>query len=199
MGPQENTLKKVEAFASQAHHLQTRKYSPEPFILHPIRVTKICTQFTSELSVLAAALLHDVLEDTDCSKEALFRFLSSIMSADDAAMTLYLVDELTDVFTKNAFPRLNRRRRKLLELQRLEKTSAEAQTIKYADVIDNCSEIVDKDPEFAAVFLAECRQLLQKLNKGKKELRLRAFSLVENSIKKLKDSKHKENSTAELV
>ena len=79
------------------------------------------------------------------------------MTKEDASRTTSLVVELTDVYTKAAYPRWNRRKRKRKESERIQKTSSDSQTIKYADIIDNCKEIVEHDPDFAGLFLMECR------------------------------------------
>ncbi|MGN6617321.1 MAG: HD domain-containing protein [Ilyomonas sp.] len=57
-------IEKVQDFAGKAHAGQKRKYTPEPYIVHPVRVMQICKEYTSSILVLCAALLHDVLEDT---------------------------------------------------------------------------------------------------------------------------------------
>jgi (p)ppGpp synthase/HD superfamily hydrolase len=142
-------LEQVKEFADKAHGDQTRKYTPERYIVHPVRVMKHCQQYTSSTSVLAAALLHDVLEDTSVTQEELLNFLHTIMNETDAVQTLKLVVELTDVYTKTSYPGWNRKKRKQKEASRIEQTSPEAQTIKYADIIDNCKEITIQDPEFA--------------------------------------------------
>jgi hypothetical protein len=104
------------------------------------------------------------------------------MSTRDAERTISIVEELTDVYTKAAYPQFNRRRRKDLENQRLQHTSAEAQTIKYADIIDNGPETVKADPDFAKRFLFEYRTLLKKLTKGNGELRKTAIEIIDESI-----------------
>jgi (p)ppGpp synthase/HD superfamily hydrolase len=159
-------LENVRDFADKAHGDQTRKYSADRYIVHPVRVMELCQNHTNAQPVLAAALLHDVLEDTSVTKADLQRFLESVMKEDDAAQTLKLVVELTDVYTKDRYPRWNRRKRKITEAARIEKTSADSQTVKYADIIDNCREIVVQDPEFAGLFLFECKQLLKKIPHG---------------------------------
>ena len=159
-------LQKVRDFADNAHGDQTRKYSPERYIVHPVRVMELCQKHTDSLPVLAAALLHDVLEDTQVTRADLQRFLLAVMNEKDAAQTLNLVVELTDVYTKARYPRWNRRKRKNNEAARIKKTSPDSQTIKYADIIDNCREIVVQDPEFAGLFLFECKQLLMKIPLG---------------------------------
>ena len=83
------------------------------------------------------------------------------MTAEDATETIQLVVELTDIFTKQQHPRWNRKKRKIKEAERIQQTSGDSQTVKYADIIDNCREIVEHDPEFAFVFLRECKNLLK--------------------------------------
>lgn len=56
---------RAELYAKEKHGLQKRKISGEPYVNHPIRVRDIVKEFTQDEIVLCAALLHDVLEDTD--------------------------------------------------------------------------------------------------------------------------------------
>ena len=70
-----DVIEKVKAFAGEAHAGQIRKYTPEPYIVHPIRVMELCARYTLATPVLSAALLHDVLEDTEVSEKKLHRFL----------------------------------------------------------------------------------------------------------------------------
>lgn len=182
----ESILNTIIAFAEKAHGEQKRKYTPENYIVHPIRVMNICKRVTQDLCILSAAVLHDVLEDTPVQKSELENFLHSVMSSAMALRTLQLVVELTDIFVKKDYPQLNRRTRKAHELLRLEKTSPDSQTIKYADIIDNSLEIVKHDPGFARVFLYECRANLRQLNKGNQELYQEATQLVNSAIEELR-------------
>lgn len=182
----ETILKQVIAFADQAHGDQVRKYADERYIKHPIRVMKTCRRFGYSLPVLAAAILHDVLEDTAVQPEELDRFLLTVMDKADGYHTFKLTEELTDVYSKDNYPMMNRRKRKENEIMRLEKVSAEAQTIKYADIIDNAKDIAKNDAEFAPVFLRESRTLLGKMKKGNRELHQKAIEIVEKEMNKLK-------------
>ena len=115
-------LQQVKDFADRAHGEQMRRYSADRYIVHPERVMNIVSKYNTEIPVLAAALLHDVLKDTETTAEEINDFLQTLMSSEDAARTIKLVRELTDVYTKNAYPQWNRRKRKLREADRLEKS-----------------------------------------------------------------------------
>ncbi len=84
----EGVLKAFE-FANEAHK-GVRRRSGEPYILHPIAVAKIVVQ---EIGLgyksIAAALLHDVVEDTDYSTEDIERLFGSKIAS--------LVDGLTKI------------------------------------------------------------------------------------------------------
>ena len=182
----EATLNKITAFAENAHGDQQRKYADEKYIEHPLRVMTTCKDHGYSLPVLAAAILHDVLEDTDTTPTQIKEFLLTVMNERDASYTLDLVIQLTDVFTKHQYPRLNRRGRKTREATRMETISAEAQTVKYADIIDNAREIVEHDPDFAPVFLRECRSLVKRMKKGNKHLREKAIKVLEEEMERLR-------------
>ncbi|WP_373072934.1 bifunctional (p)ppGpp synthetase/guanosine-3',5'-bis(diphosphate) 3'-pyrophosphohydrolase [Sulfurimonas sp.] len=61
-------LENVLVYAIQAHEGQFRK-SGEPYIIHPILVAAIVASITNDISMAMAALLHDVVEDTDITIE----------------------------------------------------------------------------------------------------------------------------------
>lgn len=184
----DEVLEKIEAFAARAHAGQKRKYGAEHYIAHPVRVMELCRAYTDRLPLLAAALLHDVLEDTAISKEALRRFLLAEMPQAPAEATLHLVTELTDVYTKAKHPRWNRRQRKAKEARRIAQTSGDSQTIRYADIIDNCHGLARYDPEFAAVFLQECKGLLKHIPNGEPQLYQQAVKTVQDQLQQLKAS-----------
>src|SRR3954469_23818249 len=112
-------LEKIKDFADQAHGDQKRKYTPERYIVHPVRVMELCQRYTTARPLLAAALLHDVLEDTPVTTFQLHRFLALVLNEKEAAQTVQLVIELTDVYIKATFPRWNRRKRKAVEAARI--------------------------------------------------------------------------------
>lgn len=179
-------LEQIRDFADEAHGSQQRKYSTERYIVHPVRVMKICEEYDNRTEVLAAALLHDVLEDTPITEQELYRFLCDKLNPQQADNTLLLVIELTDVYTKKAYPEWNRKKRKQKETERLSHISPEAQTIKYADIIDNTNEIVVFDRQFAPKFLQECLHILKLAEKGNKSLRKIVTDRVLSELESLK-------------
>ncbi|AMG13683.1 bifunctional GTP diphosphokinase/guanosine-3',5'-bis pyrophosphate 3'-pyrophosphohydrolase [Vibrio vulnificus] len=68
--PQLEALRQSYVVARDAHEGQTRS-SGEPYIIHPVAVARILADMRLDVETLQAALLHDVIEDCDVSKEAL--------------------------------------------------------------------------------------------------------------------------------
>lgn len=153
-------------FMRGAHGQQLRKYTNELYSTHPTEVALIISEVypTQNSDTLrAAALLHDVLEDCPHVTEAILRYYFPNTVVD-------LVVELTDEYTKAAFPDLNRRERKHLELNRIANISANAQTVKVADCISNARSITQHDRVFSKVYMREMKLLSEVLTKAEPEL-----------------------------
>jgi (p)ppGpp synthase/HD superfamily hydrolase len=180
----EDILQRVTEFATAAHGEQRRKFVDEPYINHPVRVMQICREYNKPVEILVAALLHDVLEDTDTTAEEIYDFLLPLTGQRLSEAALNLTIELTDIYTKAKYPAWNRRKRLAKEAERISTVSSSAQTIKYADIIDNSLDIHNSQDDFAAKFLQECRSLLKVLTKGDNDLRQRAIETVEQCILK---------------
>ena len=183
----QDILEQIKDFADRAHGEQKRKYTPERYIVHPVRVMETCKEYTNDITILAAALLHDVLEDTPIIRDEMKTFLLTLVDPEKAERTVKLVEQLTDQFIHKNYPQWNRRKRKQKEAERLSKVSGEAQTIKYADIMDNSAEIINQDNDFAHVYLFECMAILKKIDKGDKRLYQRAVELLEKCIGQLKE------------
>lgn len=59
-------------FATKAHSGMTRKGTNIPYIVHPIEAAAIVAAMTDDEEVIAAAVLHDVLEDTEAAEDDLY-------------------------------------------------------------------------------------------------------------------------------
>jgi (p)ppGpp synthase/HD superfamily hydrolase len=145
-------VREALAFATAAHEGQVRKYIGVPYILHPIAVGRLTLRFGGDKEMVAAALLHDTLEDCDVTADELHgRF-----GADVAR----LVVELTDVSRPEDGPRAVR---KALDRAHTAAASPRAKTIKATDLIHNTGSIVRNDPRFARLYLEEKAALLEVL------------------------------------
>lgn len=156
-------------YAATAHGGQRRKYTNLPYITHPIEVMGIVRTVGHTEEMLAAAVLHDVVEDTASTLEDLTEAFGSTVSR--------LVEGLTEVWVEG-----NRATRKQAEVLRLAKESAEVQTIKLADLISNTADIVAYDPSFAKIYLAEKMELLKVLTRGDRQLHARASAQLQKEF-----------------
>ena len=154
-------------FAKEAHEGQVRKYTGEPYIVHPIEVAQIVRSVTTNTQMIAAALLHDVVEDTYVTNEVILAFFGHTVAE--------LVQMLTDV---SKLEDGNRRVRKELDRQHIAAASPAAKTIKLADLISNTANIVKHDEHFAKVYMREKKALLEVLTEGDPQLYAMAEGIV---------------------
>lgn len=165
-----NIVQKAQVYAMAAHASvkQLRKYTNEPYIVHPGEVASIVAGVPGATEeMVAAAWLHDCIEDTGCT----FTDIHMAFGIDIAT----LVGWLTDVSKPEDG---NRAHRKAMDREHTAQAPAEAQTIKLADLISNSRSIVQHDPAFAVTYLAEKRLLLEVLTKGDPGLHARATEFV---------------------
>lgn len=143
-------------FASYAHDGQRRKYTDDPYTVHPIMVARLTNMADGATeAMIDAALLHDVVEDTDATIDDIL----DVFGYETADLVRWLTDELTPADG-------NRAERKQSYAIRFGDAPAAAQTIKLADMIDNTNSICVHDPKFAPSYLAEKRFMLGFLTKG---------------------------------
>lgn len=117
--------------------------------------------------MIAAAWLHDVVEDTNTTLDEIRECFGDVVHD--------LVESLTDVSKPEDG---NRARRKMLDREHIARASAEAKTVKLADLIDNTQSIVERDPDFAKVYMTEKLRLLFYLREGDEKLYNFAFAQV---------------------
>lgn len=166
-----NLTYKAFLFAKAAHeHIgQKRKYTGADYIVHPVAVAELVATVTNDEEVIAAALLHDTLEDTKTTPyEIQARFGQRVLD---------LVTELTDVADKKAG---NRAARVEINRNHTATISPEAQTVKLADLIDNTKSIVEYDEHFAKTYVKEKEAVVALLTKGNAQLRAIAQKQIAN-------------------
>lgn len=121
-------------FAAAKHKLGKRKDNETPYINHPLEVAELLARVgrVSDPEVLAAALLHDTIEDTATLPEEISNAFGE--------RVLSLVMECTD---DKALPKAERKR---LQVANASHKSDEAKLIKIADKISNMRDVVELPP-----------------------------------------------------
>jgi (p)ppGpp synthase/HD superfamily hydrolase len=158
-------VERARVFATAAHAAvgQMRKYTFEPYIVHPAEVAGIVATVPHTPEMLAAAWLHDTVEDTGVTIETI--------RAEFGEKVAELVGWLTDVSRPDHG---NRAHRKALDRAHTAAAPAEAQTIKLADLIANTRSIMEHDEAFARTYLEEKRLMLAVMLHGDAILMSRA-------------------------
>jgi hypothetical protein len=155
------------AISAHARINQLRKYTLQPYDVHLKAVAEMVASVCDDQAMIAAAWLHDAVEDTPATFEDLEReFGVDVMN---------LVKELTDVSKPGDG---NRAVRKAIDLQHTAAASPRAKTIKLADIIDNCEDICRHDAKFGRVYLSEAKALLAVLTEGDPTLYAKAARLI---------------------
>ncbi len=130
-------LLKALHFAAEKHRHQRRKGAEaSPYINHPIAVAHTLSEVggVTDLSILAAAVLHDTVEDTETTQEELAQ-----QFGEDTAS---IVAEVTD---DKSLPKAERKRRQIAHAPQL---SNAAKLVKLADKLCNVTDIVERPPEW---------------------------------------------------
>ena len=128
-------LLKALSFAAHKHRDQRRKDAEaSPYINHPIALAQVLAAEgdVSDIEVLAAALLHDTIEDTDTTGEELEREFGSRIAG--------IVAEVTD---DTALPKADRKR---LQIEHAAQLSEGAKLVKLADKICNLRDVAERPP-----------------------------------------------------
>lgn len=148
--------------AQRLHEGQTRKFNApgqtaEPYFAHCEEVATITAKMGGSPHAVAAAYLHDVLEDTPTTLAELWaEIVYEGVSGADADIICELVWFMTDRYTKEAYPHLNRKERKRLEAERIRECDSKDKAIlKIADWESNSPSIQENDPDFWAICLSE--------------------------------------------
>ena len=148
-----NTAIGFSAAAYQTGTHPLRKFTHEPYIMHPLAVAKIVMKYREANGVLIAiAIAHDVLEDTSFTYDDLANILG--IEVADGVFTL------TDVPASHGGP--NRADRKALDRERIAAAAIEIQDVRLADAMHNLPDLCENDPNFAwQKYLPEKTQMFE--------------------------------------
>jgi (p)ppGpp synthase/HD superfamily hydrolase len=126
---------KAADFAADKHRIQRRKdESASPYINHPISVALVIAEIggIADPEILAAALLHDTIEDTKTTAEELEEIFGERIRR--------IVEEVSD--DKGLAPE----ERKRLQVEHAAKLSPGAVIVKIADKISNVKDLINTPP-----------------------------------------------------
>jgi hypothetical protein len=164
-------INKARNFAIEQHtrinHL--RKYTKQPYHNHLKAVADIVSDVTNDEVLIAAAWLHDVVEDTEVTHSEIEDTFGK-----EVAQVVY---ELTD---KSTLEDGNRAIRKKKDRDNLRVASQSAKLVKLADLMDNTDDICRNSAKFAEVYLPEVVALLNVIKDGNEKL----AGILEKKIEK---------------
>ncbi len=150
---------RAREFAEKKHKGQMRK-DGTPYFTHLVRVADLVLKFKKCEridEIAAAAYLHDCLEDTDTG-------ISELREEFGEVVTLLVVELTTDKFRSKLDGKVNYLSSKFSNGRAI---SNWALVIKLADRLDNVSDLVDRDEEFAGKMKSHSLILLDALEKNR--------------------------------
>jgi (p)ppGpp synthase/HD superfamily hydrolase len=159
---------KAHAFAAKAHEGVFRNWSGEPYVEHCERVAGSLAALGFPEKVVAAAFLHDVVEDCPVS--------AAEIEAEFGPEVAALVVEVTNPKVPGS-----RAVRKAAVIKHLAGSSYYGASIKLADMLDNSSNVAALAPAFAKGYLAEMANKLAVLGHGHPELLAKVGRNLENN------------------
>ena len=123
-------------FASEAHHGTGRRGKGFPYIIHCMEAAEICATITNDQEILAAALLHDVIEDTEKTEEDIKNEFG-----ERVARLVVGESEPDNVFDSSSKERSSWADRKKYVIARLKKQPLENKIVALGDKLSNMRAI----------------------------------------------------------
>ena len=126
-------LDRAIIFAVHAHAGTERRGKGYPYIVHPMEAVEIVATMTADQELLAAAALHDTVEDTDVTVEQL--------RAEFGERIASLVADESDVMPEGMTEEASWHQRKQAAINRLAKASHDAKMVALGDKLSNMRAI----------------------------------------------------------
>ncbi|MBR1517636.1 MAG: bifunctional (p)ppGpp synthetase/guanosine-3',5'-bis(diphosphate) 3'-pyrophosphohydrolase [Bacteroidales bacterium] len=130
---QTELLDRAIVFAVKAHAGTERRGKGYPYIVHPLEAVSIVATMTNDQELLAAAALHDTVEDTDVTAEQL--------RAEFGERIASLVTDESDVMPDGMTAEDSWHQRKQAAIDRLSKASHDAKMVAMGDKLSNMRAI----------------------------------------------------------
>lgn len=161
-------------FATRAHSGTYRKGTKIPYIVHPIEAAAIVATMTDDPDMIAAAVLHDVVEDTDATVEEIGFFFNEHIAR--------LVEAESENKRKDLPPQETWMIRKMETLDFLKnRASREAKILALADKLSNMRAI-HRDQQILG------DALWQRFNEKRKEKHGWMYRQVAEALSELSDT-----------
>ena len=144
-------LSDVIAFATQKHKPQTRKFNGEPYITHPLRVAEIVKKFTTDLTLISVAILHDTLEDTNTTYEEIKDKFG--IKVANMVYTLTNDKDQLKILGKGEYL-----------LQKINNMKSAELLVKLADRLDNVSDLSLDNENWSRQYATQTDYILSNLN-----------------------------------
>ena len=128
-----NQIEKAVAFATKAHAGQFRKGTDRPYILHPIETMVTVMRHSWDDDVIAAAVLHDVVEDTSVTLKRVEKEFGPRVAS--------LVASVSEDKMKKIPPEATWRARKWQTIFRMRNADEDTKLICLADNLSNLREM----------------------------------------------------------
>ncbi len=116
---------KALKFAIEAHSGTERRGKGYPYIIHPMEAAAIVATFTNDQAMLAAAVLHDTVEDTDTTIEQLRTLFGERVAL------------LVQLETAPQDPSLSWRERKTAQVKQLASAPYDSKVVALGDKLSN--------------------------------------------------------------
>lgn len=126
-------LDKAIIFATNAHHNVERRGKDFPYIVHPLEVVAIVSTMTSDQELLAAAALHDTVEDTDVTLEDIRREFGDRVAK--------VVENESDKYDEKLTVEQSWKERKQAAIDRLRNAPIESKMVALGDKLSNIRAI----------------------------------------------------------
>ena len=163
---------KAIIFATKCHKNTSRKGKTTPYILHTLGTMSIVASMTDDYEIIAAAALHDVVEDTDCTIDEIEKEFGKRVRDIVASESENTLDN---------YENLNWKEKKQKAIDRLKESSIEIKIVALADKLSN---VRDMYSDYCKVN----DKLWTRFKEPSKELHKWRFNELTKCFKELEDS-----------
>lgn len=148
-------IEEAKALAEKLHEGQTRKYSGKPYFSHCEDVANLVRHWTDNENYIAAAYLHDTIEDC-CGVD--YDFIKQQTNEVVAHLVLELTNRSVLIHSKK-----NRAARKKMDIEAIAKSSYIARLIKLCERLCNIKDMSAHDSKFVRVYAKESIELVKEI------------------------------------